>query len=213
MIIGLTAARLTLFIAAALALIVTPGPVVIYVVTRSINQGRQAGLVSVLGLELGNLVHVLAAALGLSALLLSSAAAFNLVKYLGAAYLIFLGIQKLRTKAAAAEQVPRQDSLRRIFFQGIVVAILNPKTALFFFAFLPQFVNPTQGSVPLQVLALGAIMVTMATVSDTLYALMADSAGHLLRGSRRFLNLQRYVTGSVYIGLGLTAALSGNSRK
>jgi threonine/homoserine/homoserine lactone efflux protein len=213
MIVGLSVPQLTLFIAAALVLILTPGPVVIYVVTRSINQGRKAGLVSVLGLELGNMVHVLAAALGLSALLLSSAAAFNLVKYLGAAYLIFLGIQKLRAKEAAAEQTPPRDSLRRIFFQGIVVATLNPKTALFFFAFLPQFVNPAQGSVPLQVLVLGAIMVTMATVSDTLYALMAGGAGHLLRGSRRFLRVQKYVTGSVYIGLGVTAALSGGSRK
>ena len=211
--LGFTLPQLTLFVSAALALILTPGPVVVYVVTRSLNQGRKAGLVSVLGLELGNLVHVLAAALGLSALLLSSAVAFNLVKYLGAAYLIYLGIQKLRAKDTLAEQAPPPDSLRRIFFQGIVVAILNPKTALFFFAFLPQFVNPAAGNVALQVLVLGAIMLSLATLSDTVYALMAGSARHLLRGSRRFLRVQRYVTGTVYIGLGLTAALSGGQRK
>src|SRR5688572_21021917 len=167
MILGLTLPQMTLFVTAALALILTPGPVVVYVVTRSLNQGRKAGLVSVLGLELGNLVHVLAAALGLSALLLSSAVAFNLVKYLGAAYLIYLGIQKLRAKDTLSEQAPPPDSLRRIFFQGIVVAILNPKTALFFFAFLPQFVNPAAGNVALQVLVLGAIMLSLATLSDT----------------------------------------------
>lgn len=213
MVPGLTLPQLTLFISAALVLILTPGPAVIYVVTRSVNQGRQAGLVSVLGIEAGNLVHVLAATLGLSALLLSSALAFNVVKYAGAAYLIYLGIQKLRSKDDLTGQAPAPDSLRRIFLQGIVVAVLNPKTALFFFAFLPQFVNPAAGQVALQVWVLGVILVAMALVSDTLYVLMAGSASRLLRGSRPFLRAQRYVTGGVYIGLGLTTALSGGSRK
>lgn len=206
-------ATLLLFIPAALALILTPGPVVLYIVTRSVDQGRKAGLVSVLGSEAGNLLHVLAAALGLSAILLSSSLAFDVVKYLGAAYLIYLGIRKLRSKDDLTEQTPQRDSLWRIFRQGIMVAVLNPKTALFFFAFLPQFVDPARGNVTLQILILGGILVLMAFTTDTIYAFMAGTAGRWLRGNRRYLRFQHYFTGSVYIGLGMTAALSGGNRK
>jgi threonine/homoserine/homoserine lactone efflux protein len=204
---------LALFIPAALALVLTPGPVVLYIVTRSVDQGRKAGLVSVLGSELGNLCHVAAAALGLSAILLTSTLAFDLVKYLGAAYLIYLGIRKLRSKDEVVSDEVKHEPLRRIFSQGVVVAVLNPKTALFFFAFLPQFVDPALGNITLQVLILGLIMVGLATLTDSLYALSAGTAGRWLRGSLRYLRFQRYFTGTVYIGLGLTAAFAGGNRK
>lgn len=208
----LSTTNLALFIPAALVLLLTPGPVVLYIVTRSIDQGRRAGLVSVLGSEIGNLCHVFAAALGLSAILLSSTLAFDVVKYLGAAYLIYLGIRKLRSSDAIVDESVKRAPLRRIFLQGIVVAVLNPKTALFFFAFLPQFVDRSKGAVSLQILFLGLIMVTMAIISDSIYALMAGTAGKWLRGNLRFLRFQRYLSGSVYIGLGITAALAGGSK-
>lgn len=205
--------NLALFIPAVLALILTPGPVVLYIITRSVDQGRKAGFVSVLGLEIGNLFHVFAAAFGLSAILLSSSLAFDVVKYAGAAYLIYLGIRKLREPDVTGEQTVQHDSLRRIFLQGIVIAILNPKTALFFFAFLPQFVDTSKNDVTLQILALGLIVVTLAIITDTLYALMAGTAGRWLRGNLRYLRFQRRFSGTVYIGLGITAAFSGGSKK
>lgn len=206
-------ALLALFIPAAFILIVSPGPVVMYIVTRSVEQGRTAGFASVLGAEIGNFLLVVAAALGLSALLLSSALAFDLVKYLGAAYLIYLGIRKLRSSDDLAEAAVQREPLRRIFLQSLVVAVLNPKTALFFFAFLPQFIDPARGNVPLQMLFLGLIMVIMATITDSLYALAAGTAGQWLRNSRTYRRFQRYVSGTVYIGLGLTAAFAGSNRK
>jgi threonine/homoserine/homoserine lactone efflux protein len=209
----LSTSTLALFIPAVIALILTPGPVVLYIVTRSIDQGRKAGLVSVLGSEIGNLCHVFAAALGLSAILLSSTLAFDVVKYLGAAYLIYLGIRKLRSKDEIGEQSAKRAPLPRVFLEGIVVAVLNPKTALFFFAFLPQFVDSSKGNVSLQVLLLGMILIVIALISDTIYALTAGTAGRWLRGNLRFLRFQRYLTGSVYIGLGVTAALAGGNKK
>jgi threonine/homoserine/homoserine lactone efflux protein len=167
----------------------------------------------VIGLEIGNFCHVLAAALGLTAILLSSALLFELVKYLGAGYLIYLGIRKLRSPVALEAQVVITDSRRRVFLQSITVAVLNPKTALFFFAFLPQFIDPSRSNVTLQILFLGVIMVAMATLSDSLYALAAGTAGHWLRGSQRFLQVQHTVSGLIYIGLGLTAALAGGSSR
>ena len=145
---------LPLFMAASLVLLLTPGPAVLYIIARSVDQGRGAGLVSVLSIETGNFVHVLAATFGLSALLLSSAALFAAVKYLGEAYLVYLGLRKLLAReesSAAPAIVP--GSLRKIYSQGVIVAIINPKTALFFFAFLPQFVDAQRGSVPIQMLA------------------------------------------------------------
>jgi len=201
--------KLPLFLAASIVLLLTPGPAVLYIVARSLDQGRLAGFISVLSIETGNSFHVIAATLGLSALLLSSALAFTVVKYLGAAYLIYLGLRKLfsRTKAPQVIEVKRQ-SLRRIFSQGVIVAALNPKTALFFLAFLPQFVDQTRGPVAWQMLALGCMFVLMAIVSDGLYALLAGSAGQWLKGSRYFLRAERYFAGSIYVGLGLTAALA-----
>ena len=205
--------RLLLFFVATLILLLTPGPAVLYIVARSVDQGRVAGLVSVLSIEAGNFVHVLAATFGLSALLMSSALAFSAVKYLGAAYLIYLGIRKLLTKPLPLqEQTVAPQSLRRIFTQGVLVAVLNPKTALFFLAFLPQFVDSSRGPVARQMLLLGCIFVLMALVSDSLYALLADSLGQWVRRSPAFLRGERYVVGGVYLGLGITAALAGPPR-
>jgi len=201
--------NLPVFLLAALILLLTPGPAVLYIVARSLDQGRLAGFVSVLSIEVGNLVHVLAATLGLSAILMSSALAFSIVKYLGAAYLIYLGLRRLFTRESVRQPTALQHQrLRRIFRQGVLVAILNPKTALFFFAFLPQFVDSSKGAVALQLLTLGCMFVTMAIVTDGMYALLAGTAGHWLKGTRTFLRVERYVVGSVYIGLGLTAALA-----
>jgi threonine/homoserine/homoserine lactone efflux protein len=199
---------LLLFAAAALALIVVPGPAVLYIVAQSIDRGRLAGFVSALGIAVGGLLHVTAAAIGLSSLLVSSATAFAVVKYAGAGYLIGLGLYTLFVrKEKLAAEVPRERRLRRRFGQGVVVNVLNPKTALFFFAFLPQFVDPDQGSAALQIGILGLVFVALAVISDSVWALVAGSASERLRDSRRFLGVQRYVSGSVFVGLGaLTAA-------
>jgi threonine/homoserine/homoserine lactone efflux protein len=206
--------NLPVFLLAALILLLTPGPAVLYIIARSMDQGRLAGFVSVLSIEVGNSFHVLAATLGLSAILLSSALAFTVVKYLGAAYLIYLGIRRLLMREDDHEIARFQpQSLRRIFSQGVVVAMLNPKTALFFLAFLPQFVDPSAGSVALQFLTLGGLFVIMAIVTDGLYALLASTAGGWLKRNRSFLRAERYMVGSVYIGLGVTAALAEGAQQ
>jgi threonine/homoserine/homoserine lactone efflux protein len=206
---------LTLFLAAAVILLVTPGPAVLYIVARSVDQGRTAGLVSTLGIGVGTLFHVAAAALGVSALLVSSALAFDVVKYLGAAYLVFLGVRRLADREAveAPRAAPGRRSLWRIFSEGVVVNVLNPKTALFFLAFLPQFVDASRGSPAAQVLALGGIFVTLGIVSDGLWALLAGTLGGWLKGNLRYLRVQRYVAGGTFIALGLATALAGRGRK
>ena len=204
---------LAVFTAAAIALLVIPGPAVLYIVTQSIEHGRTAGLVSMLGIQTGGLVHVLAAALGLSALLMRSATAFEIVKFAGAGYLIFLGLRKLFSRErfeTTSERPPRR--LDRLYRQGIVVNVLNPKTALFFFAFLPQFVQVDQGSVGLQIAVLGVFFLVLAIISDGMYALAAGTASDWLRGNPRFLRAERWISGTVLVGLGLTAALSGSNR-
>jgi threonine/homoserine/homoserine lactone efflux protein len=205
------ASTLALFSLAALALIVVPGPAVLYVVARSLDQGRRAGVVSTLGIGVGGLVHVAAATLGVSSLVLSSARAFEVVKLAGAAYLVVLGL-RLLVGGRNGEGPERRERapLRRVFAQGVVVNVLNPKTALFFLAFLPQFVDPDAGSVALQMLVLGGIFVGLALVSDGLYALLAGTLGGLLRRNRRVLRAQRYVSGTVLVGLGVAAAASGS---
>jgi threonine/homoserine/homoserine lactone efflux protein len=180
--------NLGLFLAAAVALTVTPGPAVLYIVTRSVSQGRAAGIVSCLGVATGGLVHVLAATLGLSALLATSAAAFKLVKYAGAAYLVWLGIRKLKQPSTLdpSAVVPRH-SLLRVYRDGAVVNILNPKTALFFLAFLPQFVIPSRGAVGVQFALLGSLFVSTAVCTDVMWALLAAASGSgsaAIRGSR-----------------------------
>jgi threonine/homoserine/homoserine lactone efflux protein len=207
-------ASLGLFIAAALVLLLTPGPAVLYIVARSIDQGRRAGLVSMLGVHAGTLVHVAAAAAGLSALLAASAMAFSVVKYLGATYLIFLGVRRLldRTTSVASPR-PERPRLRRAFLDGVVVNVLNPKTALFFLAFLPQFVITARGDVGAQILGLGLLFVGLGVITDGLYAVGAGTAAQWLRGNPRFVRSERWVSGSMYIGLGVAAAFSSSHRK
>jgi threonine/homoserine/homoserine lactone efflux protein len=204
-----SAGTLALFSLAALALIVVPGPAVLYIVAQSIDGGRTAGLLSALGVAVGGLVHATAAAIGLSALLLSSATAFTVVKLAGAAYLIGLGLYTLLVrKDDPAEAVRRERRLRRSFVQGVVVNVLNPKTALFFIAFLPQFVDRDAGSVAVQLLVLGLVFVGLAVVSDSVWALAAGTAASRLRASPRFLAARRYVSGSVFVGLGAVTAFA-----
>jgi len=205
--------QLYFFLGAALALLLVPGPAVLYITARSANQGRLAGLVSVLAIETANFLQAVAATLGLSAILLSSALAFDVVKYLGAAYLMYLGIRKLLTPDDEAENEEiKKESLSRIYWQGFAINLLNPKTALFYFAFLPQFVDPVKGNVTGQTLFLGALFVGMAIITDSLYALLASSLAERLRGSRHFQKGQRYFAGLVYVGLGITTALTGSKK-
>ncbi len=201
---------LGLFVAAAIALLLVPGPAVLYIVTRSIGQGRLAGLVSVLGICTGTLVHVAAAALGLSALLMSSALAFSVVKYLGAFYLIVLGIRALVARDDSPAQLALgRVRLRRVYTQGVIVNVLNPHTALFFFAFLPQFVDPSKGHAPVQMIGLGLLFVLLSAITDSVWALVAGTAGNWIRRSPRFARGQRYVTGGALIGLGAATAFAG----
>lgn len=202
------------FCAAALALLVIPGPAVLYIVTRSIHQGKRAGLVSVLGIHLGTLVHITAATAGLSALLVSSASAFTAVKLAGAAYLIGLGLWTLFSKSPDAEiALGGERRLRRVFAQGVVVNVLNPKTALFFLAFLPQFVDPHEGHATLQIALLGLTFAALGMVTDSIWAVGAGAVGDVLRRSRRFAHVQRYVSGSVFVGLGVVTALAGSGHE
>ena len=209
------AANLGLFISAALVLLLIPGPSVLYVVARSVQQGRLAGFVSDLGIHTATLVHVLAAALGLSALLASSALAFGIVKYAGAAYLIWLGLKKIFGRPEVADVDGRSDdySHGQLFRDGFVVNLLNPKTALFFLAFLPQFVDASRGHVAMQIAFLGLLFAVLGFVSDGCYVLAAGTAGNWLKRNRTYLSLERYVSGVLFIGLGVTAALAGNHRK
>ncbi len=209
-----TLPTISLFLLASLGLLLVPGPAVLYIITRSVEQGRRAGLASMLGVESAASVHTVAAALGLSALLLTSALAFSVVKYLGAGYLIYLGVRTLLKREKSGEtavQVPKSPS--RLFTQGFLVNLLNPKTALFFYAFLPQFVDPARGAVIEQILLFGAIFVLLAICTDGLYALLSSTAGNFLKRNTYVRRLQRYITGCVYIVLGITTALIGSEKK
>ena len=206
------AKTIALFFLSGLALLLIPGPVVLYTVARSLHQGRQAGFVSVLSAGTGDMVHVMAATVGLSAILLTSSLAFNIVKYAGAVYLIYLGIRTLTSHHEPLNIAVQPMKLSRIYSQGLLVSVLNPKTALFFLAFLPQFVDPTRGSIAAQTLLLGTMFVVTGLVTNSGYALLASYTANWLRGNRQFAITQRYVAGVVYIGLGLTAALAGGER-
>jgi len=203
---------LALFFVAAIALLVTPGPAVLYIVARSVDQGWKAGIVSSMGISVGTLGQVLAAAFGLSAIVLSSVVAFSVIKYLGAAYLVWLGIRKLTTREPEGAPAVAPDPLTRVFAQGIVVNLLNPKSALFMFAFLPQFVDVARGHVAAQIIVLGMIFVLMGVVSDSVYAIAAGSIAQRLRRRPELMRRQRYFSGGLYILLGLTAAFSGSNR-
>jgi threonine/homoserine/homoserine lactone efflux protein len=196
-----------LFAAASVVLLVVPGPGVIYVVTRGV-QGHRAGLLSVLGVGLGSFGHAVAAAVGISALIASSAVAFSVVKYAGAAYLIYLGIRALLDRDETPKLFPRRErSDRQLFWEGFLVELLNPKTALFFLAFLPQFVDPAQGAVAPQMLVLGGTFATLGLLFDGTYAAAAGAIGRRLRTARAERRLRRG-SGIVYLGLGVTAALA-----
>ena len=205
--------QLTLFIAATLALLIVPGPTVLYIIAPSLEQGRIAGLISVLGVSIASLVHVAFARLGILALLVKSATAFSLVKYLGAMYLIYLGLRTLTNKTRTVTVLEAKPlKLSRIFWQGFIVNLLNPKTALFFLAFLPQFVNPGHGAVWLQICILGMIFVGLAIVNDGLLAMVAGTVRPYLSGHRLVTQMHKDVSGSIYIALGITTALSGNGQ-
>jgi threonine/homoserine/homoserine lactone efflux protein len=200
-----TASTIALFALASLALAVVPGPAVTYIVTQSVDKGRRAGLTSALGVSSGGLVHVAAATVGLSALIASSATAFTIVKLVGAAYLIAVGIKRIVTKDETATET-QPAPLRRVWRQGLVVNIFNPKTALFFVAFLPQFVDPHRGAIAPQVAVLGALFVLIALSTDSTYALLASTFAQRLRGSERAAKVKRYFAGSIFVVLGATAA-------
>ena len=209
------ASTFALFVAAALALLLVPGPAVIYVVARSVEGGRLTGLVSVLGVELGTLLHVVFAAAGLSAIVVSSVTAFSVVKWLGAAYLLWLGLRQILGREGDDEELPLSgggENRLRIFSQSVLVQVLNPKVALFFLAFLPQFVDPSRGAAWTQVVVLGATLATLGLFTDGLYALLGGTAGEWIRNQREGASLRRvarYVTGGVYVALGAVAAFSG----
>jgi threonine/homoserine/homoserine lactone efflux protein len=206
---------IVVFALAGLVLVAIPGPNLIYIATRSLSQGRRAGVASALGVGTGTLVHVTAAAVGLSALIASSATAFDAVKYLGAAYLVYLGIRTLtgRDEPAPEESSRPAASLRRTYLEGMVVNLLNPKVGLFFLAFLPQFVDPSRGAATSQILVLGAVLAAIGLCMDMLYAFAAGALGGWLRGRDSFARRQRLVTGGVYIALGATAALVSGGRR
>jgi threonine/homoserine/homoserine lactone efflux protein len=209
-----TLTTISLFLLAAVGLLVIPGPAVLFIMTRSVDQGRRAGTISSLGIGTADLIHTMAAALGLSALLLTSALAFTVVKYLGAAYLIYLGVRTLlRRDGPHRSRRAEPQTLSRMFLQGMMVELLNPKTALFFFAFLPQFVDPTRGAVVWQFMLFGSLYAVLGFFDLTLYGLIAGTMAALLKGSAKFQRIQRYVTGSIFIALGLTAALTGSEKK
>jgi threonine/homoserine/homoserine lactone efflux protein len=214
-----------LFVAASLVVGIVPGPAVLYIVARTIDQGRAAGLASVAGVAMGTFVHIAAAMLGLSALLATSTTAFNVVKYAGAAYLVYLGIRKLLERDTADAALPAADAahrasrprLRSVMREGALVNILNPKTAVFFLAFMPQFVRPDAGEPVVQVAVLGVLFMLSCLVTDAAYALTAAGAGGWLRArlaaSPRSRRAQRWLVGGTYIGLGAVTAISGRSAR
>lgn len=201
-----TLSSLLAFGVASVVLLLIPGPAVTYIVNRSVVDGRSIALASVAGLELGNFVHVIAATAGLSAVLATSATAFNVVKWLGAAYLIGVGVKTLLTRPDRLHGDIARTSYRRAFTQGVVVNTLNPKVALFFLSFLPQFIDPGRGPAWAQSLVLGTLFTLLGIVTDGAWALLASAVrGALLRG-RAMPIIRRYVSGSMFVALGIVAA-------
>ena len=207
-----TIPTLLTFAVAAKLLIIVPGPNVIFIIARGIDQGRRAAIASALGVQTGMLFHIGAAVLGLSALVASSDILFNVVKYAGAAYLIWMGMVSIRATATTLDrpQINRRASYGRLFTQGLVVNVLNPKVGLFFIAFLPQFIDPARGSSTGQILVLGAVFAAIAVVSDLVYALASGSIGAWLSTRERIAQQRDRFAGAVYILLGVVAALSGS---
>lgn len=206
-----SAATIIAFAGASIVLLLIPGPAVLYIVNRSVSDGREAGLAAVAGLTLGNLAHALAAAAGLSAVLATSAAAFSTVKWLGAGYLVYVGVRTLLRPAPAIDPDQPGVSVRRSFTQGVVVNVLNPKVALFFLSFLPQFIRPENGRPAVQALVLGLVFVGIGFFTDGTYSLVASSLRTVLLRGRTLPFVQRWVAGTVFIGLGLVAATASVS--
>lgn len=203
-----------LFCATAFVLIITPGPNQLYIIARSTSQGRKAGLISALGVDTGTLVHVVAASLGLSALLASSAFAYNLVRYAGAGYLVYLGIRTWLGSSTNMDDLTIEiNSGKRIFFQGMLTNILNPKAALFFLAILPQFVNELRGNATEQMLVLGGLFAFIGLCIDFVVAILAGSFGNWLRRRTGFQRIQKWAAGGVYVSLGLGTAFTGVNNK
>jgi threonine/homoserine/homoserine lactone efflux protein len=201
------------FLATGMALLLVPGPAVLYVVTRSIEMGRAGGLASVAGITTATVAHVTLATVGLSSLLLASRPAFDAVRYVGAAYLLLLGLRRLLglgLDEGAEQQAPR--TRRRAYAQGVVVNLTNPKTIVFVFAFLPQFVDPHAHHAWTQVLVLGLSFACLGCLSDSAYALAAGTVADRLRGSERLAQVQRWLGGGVLVGLGILAAVWTPSR-
>ena len=207
-------ATLMSFGLASAALVAMPGPATLYIVTRSLDQGKKAGLASVLGISTVAMVHFLAAGLGLSAILMTSATAFSAVKYAGAIYLIYLGIQKIRSKETLTlEQASESQPLARIFYQGVIVNVLNPKAAVFSLAFLPQFIDPSRGPIWQQLMILSIVFVCIGLTGDGTYALIAGKIRQWLVRNPLFLRRQKYVVGGTYVALGMAAATISPARK
>jgi threonine/homoserine/homoserine lactone efflux protein len=204
---------LVVFLVASFVLLITPGPAVLYIVTRSLDGGSSAGVAATLGVATGTFCHVTAAALGLSTLLVTSALAFNVVKYVGAAYLIYLGIRRFTaTEAHRPSMAPATNTLRRIWIEGIMLQLFNPKVALFLFALLPQFIDPSKGEPALQVFVLGIILLTLGIITDGTYALGSGVARKWLRHPQ-VVRSQRRLAGGLLIGLGIAAAVSDSSHR
>ena len=201
---------LIVFASAALLLLVTPGPAVLFVVTRSVEQGKRAGLISALGLTAGGAVHVVAAVAGLSALLASSAMAFQAVRWAGAIYLVYLGVRTILGNGGEEKVAERRrPRLGRLFREAMLVNALNPKAALFFLAFLPQFVDVEAGPTVPQILLLGGVFLALALVTDSIFALLAGALAGWPRPSRRSLWVSRWLPGSIYVAMGVGAAVAG----
>ncbi len=204
-------AHFVLFLSASVLLAITPGPGMFYVLARSMAGGTRQGMLSALGTFAGGLAHVICAALGISAVLAASAAAFSVVKYAGAAYLVFLGVRMIagrNVEMPVSQDLP--DRSRRAFTQGVLTEALNPKTALFFLSFIPQFIATTHGSVFLQFLLLGSISVALNTSADLVVVLFAGPIGERLRRSARLRRRQRTASGLAMIGLGAWVAAADN---
>lgn len=205
---------LILYVSTVMVLAITPGPAVIYIVSRSIDQGRKAGIMSVFGIALGRSPQALAVAAGVTALLASSLVVFSILKYIGAAYLVYLGIRRLlRKNSDNMTGMEKPGTGASAFFQSVIVGLTNPKSILFYMAFLPQFIDPIRGSPALQTMVLWGIFESMVITLDSIYAIMASGVRRLLIRRKGFSTAGRYISGSVYIGLGLVAALTGSKNK
>lgn len=199
-----------MFALTGLLLNLTPGNDMLYVIARSSGQGTKAGVVSAIGIGAGCIIHILAAVVGLSALIAQSATAFDIIKYIGAAYLVYLGVKSLLSKkhSIKIDQNLKKLSYKKIFWQGFITNVLNPKVALFFLAFLPQFINIHKGNASLQILFLGAWFDFVGTIVNVLVALLFGKIGALLSKSPKFIQWQERITGTILIALGIKVALS-----